>query len=286
MIVPGSDRFPDLTAKDIAAVRRLTRHLMDAPDLMVLGRELIAGSGGVLPADFMLFNLWTLPMDAMVACQANDQQRREELERRNEALSATIHHHPAIAAGQLAAAHLRPQRMSDYQSDLAFRSNPLFSEVYRHLDLRYQVAFIAARLDDSQVVLSWNMGGRDFTDREVQLQHLLGAQVGMLSRSIAERRAFESAWDAITSGLAKIGGPANGLATSPPVLGKADGRILSALIRGDSRAKIAGDLQWRRDTLDKHLGALRERLGYENAFQMMRDFSAMRALKKSEDPGE
>lgn len=279
-------RLPDITAKDLSAVRRLTGHLMEAPDLGSLGRELITGASGILPADFMLYNLWTLSMDAMLACHANDEQRRDELESRNEALSATIQYHPAIAAGQLGVAHLRPQRMSDYQSDVAFRSNPLFNEVYRHLDLRYQIAYIAARVEGMQVILSWNMGGRDFTDREVQLQHLMGMQVGILSRRIAERRALESAWESIASGLAEIGGPASALATNPPVLGKTDGRILAALIRGETRAKIAGDLQWRRDTLDKHLGALRERLGYENASQMMRDFSALGPPRGREDPGK
>jgi len=41
------------------------------------------------------------------------------------------------------------------------------------------------------------------------------------------------------------------------------------LIRGDARAEIAASLNWRRDTLDRHLGGLRERLGYENTAQLM-----------------
>lgn len=278
---PALPRFPDITSADLRAIHRLTGHLVEAPDLDMLGRELIHGSEKVLPADFMVWNLWTPAMDEILSFEANHAQYRDAMAQRADALTATIHHHPVIAAGQLESARLKPLRMSDFQSDAAFKSNPLFQEVYRHLESHYQIAYNAILLADSQIILSWNLQNRDFTGREVQLLHLLGLQVAVLSRRIEERRHLRAAWDALNQGLAAVMGS---VATSGPSLRANDGRILSGLIHGEARADIAISLKWRRDTLDRHLGGLRERLGFENSGQLMQALAALKPSQAHEPP--
>jgi GAF domain-containing protein len=271
-----SAHFQEITAADIRTVKRLTAQLAELPDLATLGRELIRGAGKFLPADFMVWNLWTPAMDALLGFEASDEQFIHEVDRRSEALVATIHEHP-IMAGGLELTKARPQRISDYQSDATFRSTALFQEVYRHLESHHQMAFSIASLADGQIILSWNLRHRDFSDREVQLLHLLGQQVGVLSRRIEEYRHLQTAWTALAGVLASVSdlNPPDGF--SVPMLGIKDGRILSGLIRGESRADIAAALNWRRDTLDRHLGALRERLGFENTSQLMQALAALRA---------
>ena len=273
MIASLSPRFPDIRTRDLKAIHRLTGQLMEAGDLATLGRGLIDGAAAVLPADFMLWNLWTPQMDAILGFEANHGHYREELEQYSTALNATIHHHPVIAAGKMELSYLRPQRMSDYQTSGAFKSNPLFQEVYRHVESNYQIAYVAAKLPDAQIVLSWNSRRRDFTDRDVQLLHLLGMQVAVLSRRIEERRHLRAAWEALNQGLGAASEP---MTVTGTTLGASDGRILSGLIRGETRAAIANSLQWRRDTLDRHLGGLRERLGFENSSQLMHALAAQK----------
>lgn len=269
-------RLPDLTVSDIRAVNRLTSHLIEAPDLATLGRELIRGAEKILPADFMVWNIWTQAMDAILGFEANHQHYGGELEQHSAALNATIQHHPVIAAGHLEDGWLEPQRLSDYQSDAAFRDNPLFQEVFRHVDSHYQIAYNAARLADSRIVLSWNLRHRDFTDREVQLLHLIGMRVGALSRHIEERRQMSAMWGELTAGLGSVSGVTDSSATSGPTLGANEGRILAGLIRGETRADIASALRLRRDTLDRHLGTLRERLGHENTAQLLQALATLR----------
>jgi DNA-binding CsgD family transcriptional regulator len=125
---------------------------------------------------------------------------------------------------------------------------------------------------------------RDFSDREVQLLHLLGQHVGVLSRRIEERRHLQTAWTALAAALASVSDLNRPDGSSVPTLGIKDGRILSGLVRGESRADIAAALNWRRDTLDRHLGSLRERLGYENTSQLMQSLAALRASRPDNDP--
>lgn len=273
-MVPAQPRFPDVTATDLRAINRLAGHLVEAPDLDTLGRQLIGGSGKILPADFMVWNLWTPNMDTLLSFEANHEQLRDAMNQREDSLLATIHHHPVISAGQLESTRMKPQRMSDYQSHAAFKSNPLFQEVYRHLESNYQIAYNAIVLDESQIMLSWNLRSRDFTDREVQLLHLLGMQVATLSRRIEDRRHLREMWETLNCSMGAAMEP---LAASDPLLGANDGRILTGLIRGEARTAIAAGLNWRRDTLDRHLGGLRDRLGYENTGQMLQALAALRS---------
>lgn len=270
---PSSNLFPDVRVADARFIHRLTGRLMEAEDLPTLGRELIREVRRLLPADFMVWNVWTLEMERMIGVESNCDQYCSTLEEYGDALGEMIGHHPVIAAGHLEQAMIRPQRMSDYQSISAFLENPLYQEVYRHVDSRHQIAYDAIRLEDSRIILSWNQRSRDFSDREIQLLHLLGKLVAALASRLEERRHLRRASADLRQAL---GLPAMMAGEASPLLGEKDGGILSALVRGESRADIAGRLGWRRDTLDRHLAVLRERLGYENTSQLLQELAALK----------
>lgn|GEM_PF-1650344 len=264
-------RFSDITQRDLRLINRMTGRLQKTDDLDTLGRHFVEEMTAILPADCMLWNRWTPAVDEILGFETNDTAFRDGLVHYQESLNATIHHHPVIVAVGADSGWERPQRMSDYQSYRAFRSNPLFREVYRHLDCHHQIAYNVARLDDSILILSWNRRQKDFTDRDVQLLHLAGMRIASLSRRIEEKRRLDSIWQSLSASIAS----GSELETLP-LLGEKDGQIMAALIRGQSRAEIAARLQWRRDTLDRHLAELRERAGCENMPQFLR---AMAALK-------
>jgi len=268
----GVSRFREVRMADMRAVQRLTGQLMDAEDLPTLGQEMIDGAAKFLPADFMLWNVWMPDMSRIIGLASNQRDGCERLARYESALNETIHHHPVIAAGHLERAGIRPQRMSDYQSTAAFEDNPLYREVYRHVESRHQIAYEAIRLPDCRVILSWNHLDSDFNDRQMQVLHLLGLQVAALSRRLEDRRQLGMIWGELADTL---GFSPEADAGATPLLGEKDGFILSRLIRGETRVAIAGELGWRRDTLDRHLAVLRERLGYENTPQMLQAFAEL-----------
>lgn len=269
-------KFHLLSSHDLRAIDRLSHRLADAPDLTTLGRELVGEMAHVLPADCMLWNLWTPTMDAILAFESNDPGIELELERHADALNATIHHHPVIAAGHLESSWIQPQRMTDYESYRSFRTNPLFQEAYRHLESHYQIAYSAAKLECGHIVLSWNLKDRDFTDQDVQRLHLVGLRVGVISRHLDEARRLAASWQILGSRLSEVSGLSmEGQQVAPP-LAAVDGKILAGLVRGETRVQIAARLGWRRDTLDKHLGMLREHMGLTNTTQLMSSLAEMR----------
>jgi len=136
--------------------------------------------------------------------------------------------------------------------------------------------------------LCWNLKSRDFNDAELQKLHLIGQRVGLLAKRLDETRHLRESWRALKERLASVGVATAG---GTPLLTPTDGRILAKLISGTARVAIAADLGWRRDTLDRHIAALRERLGFESVPQLlsaMADLAAFENLSSdsdSEEPG-
>ncbi len=274
--MPAAERFGEVRASDLRAIRRLTGQLMEAEDLSALGRELIQGTLKILQADLMVWNQWTLEMDRVLDLESNSHDCQNVLETHSDALAATIDRHPVIAAGHLDSTKLSPQRMSDYESGTKFLDNPLYREVYRHVECRHQMAYDVIRLEDSRVMLSWNRRDRDFTDREMQVLHVVGLQVAALSRRLEDRRHLRRTWDDLAGALGL-----HAAGTTCPPLWRNDGYILSAMIRGTSRAEMAKALNWRRDTLDRHMAVLREKMGYENMAQLQQALADLRSPARS-----
>jgi DNA-binding NarL/FixJ family response regulator len=59
-----------------------------------------------------------------------------------------------------------------------------------------------------------------------------------------------------------------------------EGQVLGALLRGTSREEIAARQGWRRDTLDKRITALRDRMGYENTGLLLHELARASAAKQ------
>lgn len=95
-------------------------------------------------------------------------------------------------------------------------------------------------------------------------------------RALEDRCRLLSIWTSLARPLYEISGFPIIFSDLSPFLGAKDARILAGLIRGESREAIALHLHWRRDTLDRHLGHLRERLGFENSSQLLRAFAAIK----------
>jgi DNA-binding CsgD family transcriptional regulator len=119
-------------------------------------------------------------------------------------------------------------------------------------------------LQDRRIVLTWNRRALDFTERDREVFHLLGLRLGVISRRIEQRERLEKSWQSLCGFVdSRISaGPASSL-------GARDVQFLEKLLKSGTRSGIARELGIRRDSVDKRLGSIRERLGLENHHQLL-----------------
>ena len=249
-----------------ATVRKIDRTMMGMAGLETLDEleiRFMAESAAILPADCMCWNNWSPDLSRLLNFKLNESYIRP-FENLLEIFSEVVAHHPVIAAGQLVATSEGVVRLSDFESFSRFCENPLFREVYRHLDSNHQIAYTASVLQDRRILLTWNRRALDFSERDREIFHLLGLRLGVISRRIEQRERLEKNWQALCGFVdARItAGPATSL-------GAHDVRLLEMLVKSGTRSGIARELGIRRDSVDKRLGAIRERLGLENHHQLL-----------------
>ena len=224
----------------------------------------------ILPGDCLCWNNWAPDLSHLLNFRLNETYE-ETFENLLGVFDEVVAHHPIIAAGQFITSSEDVKRLSDFESSSRFRENPLFREVYRHLDSNYQLVFTPSVLQDRRIVLTWNRRALDFTDRDREMLHLMGLRLGVISRRIAQRQVLEKNWRSLCGFVdARLSvGPAN-------TLGAQDVRLLEKLLKSGTRSAIARQMGIRRDSVDKQLGSIRERLGLENHHQLL---SALAELK-------
>lgn len=245
--------------------------LADVETLSDLEHRFIETAGKLLPADCICWNNWSKDMSRLITFRTNDKYH-ESFEGLMDAFNETVSEHPVIAANKLDDTLRQVMRISDFQSMMEFRENPLFREVYQHLDAHYQICFTPSLLRDRRLLLTWNRRALDFTDQEAEVFHYMGMRLGVISRRIEQREQLDAAWKGlcmfVNSRMEN---------SSVDLLTAKDGYLLGELLKSRPRGEIASGMGIRRDSLDKRLGAIRERLGLENHHQLLSALAALRS---------
>ncbi|RYD19680.1 MAG: hypothetical protein EOP88_18050 [Verrucomicrobiaceae bacterium] len=270
--------FRDITTARARSIDRTMMSMARLETVDELECRFMEIAGRILPADCFCWNNWSRDMSHLQTFSINDNYS-ECFNGLLDVFADVVGSHPVIAAGKLGDTVREVMRMSDFETASRFRENPLFREVYRHLDSHYQISFTASVLYDRRLVLTWNRRSLDFTDQDVQVFQYLGMRLGMVSRRVEERQMLDAAW----KGLCGFIDPRLG-AGSVESLGEQDGRVLAELLKSRPRDRIASEMGVRRDSLDKRLGAIRERLGLENHHQLLSALAALRDTGKPETP--
>lgn len=256
--------FREITGRDLRLLNDKMAPLADLRDIDEVERRFVHHASDLLPGDCVTWNNWTLDMSTPITSRANPEYETE-IARLNEPLNLFVQHHPVIVGGGLPLTLERPQRMSDYQSYSRFKENPLFREVYRHVDANFQLGSTPSRHATGTVALTWNRRTRDFTERDQDLLHLIGRRLDIILQRLGERMRLERACAALGSALPNLAA-----LDKITTLSNAEGRLLAGLLRGKSREEIARKLGWRRDTLDRRLALIRDRMGFENTGSLLR----------------
>lgn len=264
------ERFSEISDSTARGIDRTMMRLANLETLDELEERFMQEACKLLPADCLCWNNWEVDLSQLQSFRSNDQYgpRFGQL---LDVFADTVAYHPAIAANQLDSSTEKVLRISDFQSSASFKENPLFREVYRHLDSHYQICYTPSVLKDRRILLTWNRRALDFTDQDQQVFKFMGLRLGLISRRIEERQELEKSWR-ILCGFVDARMEA-GAANS---LGPNDITLLTALLRPAKRSRIARDLGIRRASVDKRLGSIRERLGLENHHQLL---SALADLK-------
>lgn len=256
-------RFRDVSDSTVRKIDRTMMSMAGIESLEGLERRFMREAGKILPGDCLCWNNWSPDMSHLMNFSMSEGYL-EPFENLLGIFNEVVAYHPVIAAGQLLATSEEVKRLSDFESYSRFKENPLFREVYRHLDSNHQLAYTPCVLQDRRIVLTWNRRARDFTEREREVLHFMALRLAVISRRIAQREVLEKNWRSLCGFVdARItAGPANSL-------GAQDVRLLEKLLRSGTRSGIARELGIRRDSVDKRLGSIRERLGLENHHQLL-----------------
>jgi len=273
--------MPGLPKISTAQARRINRAMLSLADvetLEELERRFILAAGKLLPADCICWNNWSKDMSGMINCRMNEDYH-ERFGGLSEAFDETVSGHPLVAADKLKDTYRQVMRISDFQPIGEFRENPLFREVYKHMDAHYQICYTASVLQDRRLILTWNRLALDFTDQDTQIFQYMGMGLEIVSRRVEQRERLDAAW----KGLCGFVNPRMADSTVDS-LGEKDGQLLAELLKSRSRGEIASGMGIRRDSLDKRLGGIRERLGLENHHQLLSALAALRneAFKESD----
>ncbi|MFT3990467.1 MAG: hypothetical protein QM680_03560 [Luteolibacter sp.] len=265
-------RFREVSGSTARRIDRIMMGMSSLDDFGDLERLFLAESEKLLPADCICWNNWSLDWRGLVSQRCNEVGYTKWLDQHQEVFHEVVGYHPMIVGGHLPKSYKQVLRMSDVIRLSEFRKNPLFREIYRHMDSEYQLSHAPVKLEDRRVVLTWNRRAMDFSERDRQMLHYLGRRLNAISLHLEERQRLEGSWKRLCQFV-----DAKWSAGSVKTLKLKDGLLLAELLGGKSRAEIAKESGIRVDSLDKRLGVIRECLGLENHRQLLRALAELKA---------
>jgi hypothetical protein len=264
--------YPNLSERRAVRIARMVAGLRSCADIRELEERFVSISPQVLQADCVAWNNWAPDWSSFISGCLNGDYLKA-FQRHFAAFEKTVEFHPVVIANQFANTSHKVMKLTDFQTASKFSGNPLYREVYRHIDSRFQLAFTPIHLSDRRVLLTVNRSACDFTEENREELHYAGKCLDAIARAIEEKNSLQNSWNA----LCDFTGAHTGIGPFHS-LGSMDLRLLTALLKQQSIAEISETWDIRRDTLDKRLSSIREILGIENTRQLL---SALAELRNS-----
>jgi DNA-binding CsgD family transcriptional regulator len=165
----------------------------------------------------------------------------------------------------------QPLRFSDFISRRRLHRLTLYDNLYRHIGVEHQIAFVLPSPPGEVVGIALNREHRDFTPEEAAMLDLVRKPLQACYRRLVEReqlRALLSAYeghDYIAERAAALG------------LSERQLEVMRGVIGGASNAQVGMSLGISRRTVEKHLQNIYTRLDVTSrtqAIRMIRDISS------------
>ncbi len=244
----------EIRESDFGVLRDFGHHLSTLLHWDELSECTLLYLNRLIPSDCICWNEWT-PAYAFLKESHITETHREAICPLLPSLVHHLRHHPVIAHFGWDGLTARPHRLSDYQSQAFFRDNPLYVEVYRHLDARYQLAFPFCSTSTTELILLVNRRSQDFSEYERHLLQTAGQIIAPFAHHIHQRDQARRKASTVATIMEQTYGLLHLETLSPGEL-----LLLKALASGQSVSDIARRKEIRRDTLSRQLSTAREKL--------------------------
>ncbi|MDQ8182594.1 hypothetical protein [Pelagicoccus sp. SDUM812005] len=244
----------EIRESDFRVLRDFGRHLSQLSHWEELSECSLLYLNRLIPSECVCWNEWT-PAFTFLRDSHVTESHRSRINSLLPALVANLSHHPVIALFGWNGLLPRPYRLSDYQCDAFFRDNPLYLEVYRHLDARYQLAYPFCSTSTTEFLLIVNRRHRDFSEHERQLLRTAGDIIAPFVHRIHAKELAQRQAEIVAAIMERTYGLLHLNILSPGEL-----LLLKELASGQCLSRIAADRNIRRDTLSRQLSAAREKL--------------------------
>ncbi|MCH6257951.1 hypothetical protein MLD52_15435 [Puniceicoccaceae bacterium K14] len=220
----------------------------------------------LIPSDCLCWNEWSPGFEYPKRIETNSPYT-EAMASLLPILGETIDFHPVIRRLDWQGLGKEVHVLSNYQTQANFKQNPLFKEVYSHLDACYQAVYHFATTSSAELILSLNRRLCDFSKHECQLLKLTGDAIALVAKSIHQREDALKKANAIATLFEETYGLANitKLSTGEIIL-------LQKLSSGSSVSNIAKTKNVRRDTVSRQLSIAREKLGLTSNKELVSAF--------------
>jgi DNA-binding CsgD family transcriptional regulator len=151
-----------------------------------------------------------------------------------------------------------PQRLSDVLTRGQYQSSRMYIELFRKLEIEYQVAFSVPVAPGGVLCLVLNRKQGDFSNRDVECLRQLRVVLGGWATRVHGRWAARMNGDgpAPVDAFAHLDGRAGTAA-----LTEREGQVLGLIAHGLTNAQVARTLATSARTIDKHLEHLYRKLG-------------------------
>jgi len=262
-------RYPDITEGDLRKMRGLVRKLASTANWNEFGHEVVWGCNGVIENESPCWNVFKPDMESLIAFDSFPcfGKRFHGL---LEQFQNTLNHHPVLKPKGWDTMREGPSRLTDFEPSSTFRHNPLYREVYRHLNSDYQIGLTLVELSDRTLVLTMNRASIDYTDHEFQKAHVLGDMINHVAQQMDRRLQAELS----LAELADIIG-SHACLEGTERLTRRELHVLTGLREENKLAGVSRKLGVSLKTVDESLGVIREKLGLDSTHQLR---AALRCL--------
>jgi len=181
-----------------------------------------------------------------------------------ESLQATLPEHPVLQVGGWDLFTAGPTRLSEHSPERNwFQKNPLYQEVYRHVDASHQICYHFTTLSDRALIFTLNRPLIDFNDAEMQKLQVLGQGMASISKQLETRIRLRERVTILTERLGDLAG-----ISTPELLTPKETQALGAIAQCHSISEAASREGISPHTFAERLGSIREKLCLHNTSQL------------------
>lgn len=254
--------YREVSSRDLSHIRTYVRRALQASSIEQLEQQFLGEIDRIIPNDTPCWNNFTVDLAGALSVKSH-KQYDDAFIPLYESFTETVMCHPVVSTAGWGALAEVPRRISDFEADIRFRDNPIYREVYQHVEANYQIGYLAAKLSDRSLIFTLNRKSSDFSLKELQVIHVFGQCMAKVAYALDRRQLLDSQLGLIEGAISER------VATRGfSELTQKELETLPLIVTNDHLDQVAVDSQVARSTLDERLSSIREKLGLERTAQL------------------